>query len=336
MQHARAQLTGKVRGQTLRAVRDQTQEQGQTPQMPQMRGTDPADAIRGRTLRIRMWAVTVLLVVALLAAHGFASGPSHPLGNAPSAGTGALIAIFCAALLCEFMDSSLGMGYGTTLTPLLLVAGFEPLRIVPCVLLSEFLTGLAACLLHHRDGNIDLLRDREARGAAVTISLLSVIGAVAAVSLALRVPTAWLRGMIGGIVLLAGCVTLITLRCPPRYRPGHLYLLGAVAAFNKGLSGGGYGPLVTSGQVVSGLSPRKAVAVTSLAESLTCMVGLGAFLALDQDIDWTLAIPLTLGALLSVPLATLTVRALPDNALRVCVGTGTVLLGLLSLSCLLR
>ena len=40
-------------------------------------------------------------------------------------------AIFLAALFCEYIDSALGMGYGTTLTPLLLLAGFDPLEIVP-------------------------------------------------------------------------------------------------------------------------------------------------------------------------------------------------------------
>jgi uncharacterized membrane protein YfcA len=53
-----------------------------------------------------------------------------------------------------------------------------------------------------------------------------------------------------------------------------------VAAFNKGLSGGGYGPLVTAGQVVSGLPPKHAVAISSVAESFTCVVGLAAYLAL--------------------------------------------------------
>lgn len=68
-----------------------------------------------------------------------------------------LLAIFLAALACEYLDSSLGMGYGTTLTPLLLIAGFEPLQVVPAVLLSELLTGVTAGALHHRDGNVDLL-----------------------------------------------------------------------------------------------------------------------------------------------------------------------------------
>ena len=134
---------------------------------------------------------------------------------------------------------------------------------------------------------------------------------------------------------MAGVTTLATIRRQLRYRRRHLIALGALAAFNKGLSGGGYGPLVTSGQVVSGLSPKKAVAITSLAESLTCFVGLVAYLLLHKALDWALAFPLTLGAMLSVPVATLTVRRLPDRALRASVGVATCLLGLFTLTKLL-
>jgi len=35
--------------------------------------------------------------------------------------------LFSIAFLCEYTDSTLGMGYGTTMTPILLLMGFEPL-----------------------------------------------------------------------------------------------------------------------------------------------------------------------------------------------------------------
>jgi len=60
------------------------------------------------------------------------------------------------ALVCEYVDSTLGMGYGTTLTPILLLLGYEPAQIVPSVLLSEFLTGILAGVLHHELGNVNL------------------------------------------------------------------------------------------------------------------------------------------------------------------------------------
>ena len=65
------------------------------------------------------------------------------------------ICIVIIAFLAEYMDSTLGMGYGTTLTPLLLLLGFEPLQVVPAILLSELLTGLLAGFTHHSVGNVD-------------------------------------------------------------------------------------------------------------------------------------------------------------------------------------
>jgi uncharacterized membrane protein YfcA len=281
-----------------------------------------------RRRRIRIWAAVVLAIVVML-------GLQECLGISfvgDSYSPGVILLIFLAALGCEFVDSSLGMGYGTTLTPLLLLAGFEPLAVVPCVLCSELVTGLLAAFMHQCDGNVDFLRDRKARGTAILLSVLSVVGAVAAVTIALKVPKVWLSSIIAIIILSVGVATLATLRRQIRYSRGQMVALGAVAAFNKGLSGGGYGPLVTAGQVVSGMSPKHAVAITSLAEAWTCLVGLVAYVALVGQVNWTLAVPLTVGAVLSVPVATLTVRRLPEVAMRASVGGVTCLLGVLTLA----
>ena len=285
--------------------------------------------------RIRLWAITVSLIILVLGLQ--AAFPSLVL--VPDLGGGfaplTVLAIFLMALFCEYIDSSLGMGYGTTLTPLLLVMGFDPLQIVPCVLLSEFVTGLTAGLMHHRDGNVNFIRDKRALHTVLLLSTLSAIGAVAAVTLALQLPKFWLKLIIAVIILSIGVVILSTIRRQLKYRCGHIVTVGAIAAFNKGLSGGGYGPLVTAGQVVSGLPAKHAVAITSLAESFTCIVGLIAYVLLHKGLDFALAAPLTLGALLSVPVATLTVRRIPEKAMRASVGVVTCILGLFALSKLL-
>lgn len=282
--------------------------------------------------RVRVWALVVVTIVVLLCIQAAAPNTAILPAFVGHAGPMKLLAVFLAALLCEYIDSSLGMGYGTTLTPLLMLAGFAPLQIVPCVLISEFVTGLAAGLMHHCDGNVDLIRDPRVRGTTVLLSALSAVGAILAVNLALSIPKFWLSAIISGIILAVGVTVLATIRHRLRYRRGHIIAVGAVAAFNKALSGGGYGPLVTAGQVVSGLSPKQAVAITSLAESFTCLVGLIAYLAMKGGIEWTLALPLTLGAVLSVPMATLTVRRLPERVMRAGVGIATCLLGLLALA----
>jgi len=283
-----------------------------------------------RRRRIRIWGLTVGLIVLVLGLQAVFPDVRILPDLGQGMGPLAILAVFLVALFCEYVDSSLGMGYGTTLTPLLLLAGFEPLQVVPCVLLSEFVTGLMAGLMHHRDGNVDLVRDRRALGTVLLLSTLSVVGAVAAVTLALSIPKFWLKLIIAVIILSIGVVILSTIRRQLKYRRGHIIAVGAIAAFNKGLSGGGYGPLVTAGQVVSGLPAKHAVAITSLAESLTCIVGLAAYALLHRHLDFMLAIPLTLGAILSVPVATLTVRRLPEGVMRTTVGVATCVLGLLA------
>jgi len=50
-----------------------------------------------------------------------------------------MFVLVIGAFICEYVDSTLGMGYGTTLTPVLLLVGFAPMQIVPAILLSEFM-----------------------------------------------------------------------------------------------------------------------------------------------------------------------------------------------------
>lgn len=279
--------------------------------------------------RIRIWAVSVLSITAVLIAQVVWPGRAISPISFGELGPSLVLAAFLAALFCEFIDSALGMGYGTTLTPVLLLVGFEPLQIVPAVLLSECATGLLASALHHRDGNVDFLRDSAARRTALLLGLLSLAGAALAVTVALKIPKVWLTGAIAAIILAVGVFILCTMRRTVRYRRGHIILLGGIAAFNKALSGGGYGPLVTGGQVVSGISCKSAVAITSLAESFTCLMGLGMYILTVGQPLWSLTLPLVAGAILSVPVATLTVRRMPETYMRAGVGMMTCILGIL-------
>lgn len=66
-----------------------------------------------------------------------------------------IIVMIIGAFICEYIDSTLGMGYGTTLAPVLMLFGFSPMQIVPAILLSELVSGILAGILHHHEGNVD-------------------------------------------------------------------------------------------------------------------------------------------------------------------------------------
>ena len=78
------------------------------------------------------WIVLVLvLFAAAIALHG-AIDPRDAL------------LIFALCFVCELIDSGIGMGYGTILTPTLLLLGYDAQDIVPTILLSELLSGFTA------------------------------------------------------------------------------------------------------------------------------------------------------------------------------------------------
>ena len=242
------------------------------------------------------------------------------------------VGIILLAFVCEYIDSSLGMGYGSTLTPLLLILGFKPLQIVPSLLLSEFIAGLMASAFHHRHRNVNLRKGTMDFKIATLMTACSVVGAVFAVSIAVRISPFFLKLYIAFIVLSMGIIILATLGRSFRFSWKKILTLSFFAAFNKGISGGGYGPIVTGGQILSGVSSKSAVGITALAEGLTCLVGVISYLAIsNHSIDWKLAPYLVVGAVCSVPLATSTVKRIKGQNLKIGVGLAMLLLGLLTL-----
>ncbi len=235
------------------------------------------------------------------------------------------------ALVAEYVDSTLGMGYGTSLTPILLLFGYSPAQVVPAVLLSELVTGLLAAGMHHSVGNVDFRKGSKDRQVALVLSLMSVVGAVVAVSLAVNLPIKAVKLYIATIVIVMGLLILLYRRRSLPFSWWRLVGIGSIAAFNKGISGGGYGPLVTAGQIVSGVGAKNSIGITSLAEGITCAVGVVTILLLRPGTSWVLAPPLLLGAVLSVPLAALTVKKLPERSFTLVIGILVLVLGALSL-----
>jgi uncharacterized membrane protein YfcA len=271
------------------------------------------------------------------------------------------ISIFLAAFIAEYFDSSLGMGYGTTLTPVLLFMGYTPMQIVPAILLSEMITGILAGFAHHFFGNADFkiktspgnsistgkfrealrpasmiagLRRILSRHLKITllIASCSIIGTTAAVIIAINLPPIVMKVYIGILILVMGIFVLLTRKKTYQFSWKKLAAMGTLAAFNKGMSGGGYGPIVTGGQLLSGVESKSAIAITSLAEGLTCLVGVVIYILLTTSIDWILAPFLVAGAVLSVPISAYTVKLIKTKRLQLIIGIMMLALGIASIA----
>ncbi len=232
------------------------------------------------------------------------------------------------AFLLEVVDSSSGMGYGTILTPVLLMIGFDPVQVVPAVLVSQLAGDFSAAFFHHEFQNVNLsFRARDFK-VAVTLSLLGLVGAIIAVVIAVNLPNLLLGLYIGTLFAVAGLIVLVTKNKNYGFSWTRLLCLGSLAAFNKGISGGGYGPIVTTGQILAGVKARSAIGIISLAEGVTCVVAILTYVLIGRNIDWLFSIPLLIGVVLSTPLAALIVRKIESRKLKMVVGIATLSLGL--------
>lgn len=249
-----------------------------------------------------------------------------------------IIFLFLISAFCEYIDSSLGMGYGTILTPLLLTFGAVRQDIVPAILLSEMLTGFSSSLAHHQEGNVDLRKDKNIKTAVLFLAIPSVIGVVTATILSSKLRTVgqhYANLYIGIMIVVIGTYLISSnyfrnIRLKSLNKPT-LLTLGVVAAFNKGVSGGGYGPLMTGGQMTAGVKEREAVVITSACEVFTCFTGLVVFFLLGGTLNLFYVIPLCMGSMMSVVPAAKTVKVLREGLLKNAIGWATLLLGLITL-----
>jgi len=259
------------------------------------------------------------------------------------------VVIVFIAILTQYLSVSIGVGYGTALTPLLLIIGFLPLQIVPAVLLSQLAGGIVGGVAHYRAGNIhlDFRRDEKLikerlRGlgylprstdAKVIFILVAcgLIGVLVGVFTAISIPEVALETYIGALVLCIGLMVLLRRSRKSAFSWKGIVALGVVGAFNKGISGAGYVPLVTGGQIISGREARRSVGSTTVAVAILCAVGFLAYLIVEGNIYWRLAVAATVGSIIAAPFAALAARKANPEKLRLVIGLATIILGALTL-----
>jgi len=279
---------------------------------------------------VRPWHVGLWLalltagVVAALADFRFGwlqslSGISPPIAQSS-------LVLLLLALNCEFMDATIGMGYGTTLTPILIVLGYPVAMVVPAALLSQLLANVSVAFFHHRAGNFNFWNDHQTRNTGLIMGLVGLTVSVVTMLFALKLPDKYLRTGITLMVIGIGVFMLVGSRFKFRFRMRNVAILAGVAAFNKAFSGGGYGPLVCGGQVLVGLPVRASVASTAVAEAMVCVAAVATFYAGGKTIPLFLLLPLVTGSLLSTPVSAVTLSRLPQTVVKKLMAVAILLL----------
>jgi uncharacterized membrane protein YfcA len=95
--------------------------------------------------------------------------------------------IFLFTIICEIIDSGLGMLYGTILSPVLIILGFNPLIVVPSILLSQAVGGFIASIFHHKKGNALLFSKSSDSKTAWIIIICGIVATIFAVLVAVNI-----------------------------------------------------------------------------------------------------------------------------------------------------
>ena len=147
---------------------------------------------------------------------------------------------------------------------------------------------------------------------------------------------------VGSMILAMGIITIIFYEQKMKFSWKRIISLGVLGGFNKGISGGGFGPLMVSGQMVSGRNGKQAIASTLVAETIASVVGVFVYIIANvltkvnrtEGISWEsleLAPYSTIGAIIAAPIAAFFTKRVDEKKLKLISGITMIILGVLVL-----
>lgn len=234
--------------------------------------------------------------------------------------------IIVLALLFEIMDSAAGMGFGTSLTPLLFLIGYSPLQVVPAILISESITGFIDSYFDNelKNVNFSFKPMSDAMRLALIIAVFGCISIFISIILAfftIKFETAFIKLYVAILVILMGVMGLMKLKVSSlqisHAKPKMLFFFATLAGFNKGIGGGGYGPVITMGGIFSGIYEKSATAIVSLSEAIVSVTGALTFFLISSagiPVDLILLPSILTGAFFGALITPYIVRVLPNRA----------------------
>jgi len=145
---------------------------------------------------------------------------------------------------------------------------------------------------------------------AVGVTLLGSLVAmgVASFVIGIYVPSTyvkWYASLVAfamGIIVIVRSYSYITKRGSKDFSKWKCALLGGIIGFNKGTTGGGYGPLSVCGYILLGLPAAVAIGTTTVAEGIACTMGVVTY-GSTIGIALSLALPITIGAAIADPVS---------------------------------
>jgi uncharacterized protein len=236
--------------------------------------------------------------------------------------TKAFLLMLVTGFLAQLTDGSLGMGYGTISTTVLLAYGVSPAIVSSRVHSARVFSSGVSGYSHHRFGNIN-------KKLFKTLVIPGVIGAIIGAALAYfgQAYSDWVRLPLSIYTLYLGyfIIRKAFKKRKLRDKVKKAGLLASIGGFLDAFAGGGWGTLVTSTLMSKRKSPRYVIGSVCLAEFFVVFASSITFFILLKSIPlWDVA-GLIIGGVIAAPIAARLVGKLPIKTMFIIVGSFVIL-----------
>jgi siroheme synthase-like protein len=231
--------------------------------------------------------------------------------------------------IAQMIDGSMGLGYGTISTTILLAIGVPPAIVSSRVHSARVFSSGVSGYSHNRYGNINKKLFR-------TIVWPGVIGAIIGASLAVfaqnynlswvRIPLSIYTSYLGYYIIKKAFN-----KREKEDKVKHAGWLASIGGFMDAFAGGGWGALVTSTLISKRKSPRYVVGSVCLAEFFVVFASAVTFFILLKHLPILEVLGLILGGVIAGPIAAKLVGKIPIKTMYILVGLLVVITSLFTL-----
>ena len=242
--------------------------------------------------------------------------------------------ILVIGLFSQYIDGTLGMGYGATASSILIATGLLPALVSASVHTAEIFASFASSVSHVRMKNVK-------KEISLPLIISGIIGGVIGALFLVNINEIIVKISVGGVLLFLGIFIFyrFALRKSVTYSKAlfskpKLFLLGLIGATFDAFGGGGWGPICTSTLVSQNKQePRYIIGSVNFAEffaTVAMVITFGLTLGFENFL-WLITIPLIIGGVIAAPLAAFTCHRVPSRWLGVSIGVFLVILNVRTL-----
>jgi hypothetical protein len=235
-----------------------------------------------------------------------------------------LLLFIAVGFAAQLVDGAIGMAYGLTGTSVLLSLGITPAVASASIHAAEVFTTGAAGIAHWRFGNLD-------RSLIWKLAIPGMLGGAVGAYVLGATPSGIIGPIVSAYLLVMGALILRKAfrKQPAGARPPkRVGFLGLFGGLLDAIGGGGWGPLVTSTLIATGLKPRTAIGSSIAAEFFVTTVVSATFVVTIGLQLWPIIGGLIIGGVLAAPFAAYLARRLPDRPIMILVAAVVMLLSI--------